>query len=121
MEKSNLLKKVKDIGLEVLILARSFETSNTKMDEFQLHSESVIGIGASLNDNKCKQIEVQCSLNNIDNGQWSNHECFQLRRGFARQDNLPIHDSSAKGVSCNHVEGHSDMNVLGIFGDEDNA
>ena len=56
VEKSNLLKKIKDTKLKVLILARSFETSNTKMDEFQLHSDSVIGIGSSLNDNKCKQI-----------------------------------------------------------------
>lgn len=55
MEKSNLLKKVKYIEFDVLILARCFETSNTKTYDFhELRSGSVIGIGASLNDNECQ-------------------------------------------------------------------
>ena len=49
------------------------------------------------------------------------HGSDNLEKKTAREYSVPVHDSSAQGVSCSHAEDHSDKNVLGILVAEDSA
>lgn len=134
-EKPDSLEKATDTELEDCTSTRCSGTSAIKADESQIHggrgtcngdAEKVKCNSQGENETECQQTEVLSSLNDIDNGQPSNQEDHQMRRGSAGKDSvrvsvsydIMINDCRAQGASCSQAEGYSNKNVLGICGAE---
>lgn len=134
-EKPDLLEKVRDTEFDDCTSTRCSGTSALKADESQIHGErgTCNGVYEKVrcsaqceNETECQQTEVLSSLNDIDNGQPSNHGDHQMRRGSAGKDSVPvsvsydviINDPSAQGAPCSQADGYSKKNVLGICGAE---